>query len=133
MSETLRKHEQVKVVVGEGMPVHRDPFTKRNLIITFDVVYPSEDWFLDVKNLKKLETCLPPKEQQIEVTDNMEEFFLVEFDETKHHSKQSKSRAAYADDDDEQVNTVVARQVSIFFSKTPSLHRICTLYQFFQK
>ena len=42
MSWNLSQHEDVKVIEGEGMPVYGDPFTKGNLIINFEVVFPSE-------------------------------------------------------------------------------------------
>ena len=59
------KHEEVKVLEGEGMPVYGDPFTKGNLIINFVVHFPTEDWFLDLPVLREMERILPPKEQQI--------------------------------------------------------------------
>ena len=55
----------MKVLEGEGMPHYRDPFTKGNLIINFEVVFPSEDWFLDLPKLIEMETVLPSKQEQI--------------------------------------------------------------------
>merc|ERR1712228_471491 len=49
-------HEGIKVAQGEGMPIHRNPFEKGNLIIKFSVEYPSKDWFTDneCSNVKQL-------------------------------------------------------------------------------
>ena len=45
------------------MPVYRDPFTKGNLVVVFEVKLPNSQWFLD--NHSALEKLLPKKKDQI--------------------------------------------------------------------
>ena len=51
---------------GEGMPIHRNPFEKGNLIIQFTVEYPAKEWFTEngCANVLKMAEILPPKEDQ---------------------------------------------------------------------
>lgn len=62
--------------MGEGMPIHRDPFQKGRLIIQFTVTFPENNWIgeSDILRLKKL---LPPQDDVI-ITDDMEEVDLNE-------------------------------------------------------
>lgn len=53
------KHQDVKVVLNEGMPHHKNPFDKGRLIITFKVRFPSSG-FLPEQKLKELAKLLPP-------------------------------------------------------------------------
>jgi DnaJ family protein A protein 1 len=53
------KHGDVKVVLNEGMPHHRNPFDKGRLIITFKVTFPPSR-FLPESKLKELANLLPP-------------------------------------------------------------------------
>ena len=54
------KQDDIKCVIGEGMPIYRDPFTKGRLVIQFNVNFPSNN-FAPLKQIKELETILPPK------------------------------------------------------------------------
>jgi len=76
VSGEVIKYGDVKCVMGEGMPMYRDPFQKGRLIIQFKVNFPPNHW-TNVDNIKKLERLLPPKEEVI-VTDDMEEVGLDE-------------------------------------------------------
>ena len=96
------------------MPHYRDPFTKGNLIINFEVVFPSEDWFLDLPKLIEMEKVLPPKQEQIgkftfskdnvncviEICDDFEEIVLEDYDEFRHTNTRRGPRNFTVDDDD---------------------------------
>lgn len=55
------KHEAVKCVMGEGMPVYRDPFEKGRLIIQFLVNFPLSG-SLTPPAIETLEKVLPPRQ-----------------------------------------------------------------------
>lgn len=101
--DVVRHPGFIKVITGEGMPIHRNPFEKGNLLVHFGINYPSEDWFMDPTNLKAMEVVLPPKENQVEPNDDLEEIILEDFDEKRHttaNAKPSSRRQTYDDDDD---------------------------------
>ena len=50
------KPGDIKMIEGEGFPVHRDPFNKGRLIIIFNVIFPES---LNESNAKKLIALLP--------------------------------------------------------------------------
>ena len=50
--------------MGEGMPIYRNPFEKGNLIVQFEVEYPSPEWFSIQENRDAIEKLLPPKQEQ---------------------------------------------------------------------
>ena len=52
------------MAAGEGMPIYRNPFEKGNLIVQFEVEYPSPEWFCAEANRTALEKLLPPKTEQ---------------------------------------------------------------------
>lgn len=52
------KHGDVKYILGEGMPQHKNPFEKGRLIIQFLVNFPAT---LPPEVIPRLETLLPPK------------------------------------------------------------------------
>ncbi|KAI6207806.1 hypothetical protein M3Y96_00047800 [Aphelenchoides besseyi] len=60
------KHEDKRVIQGEGMPTHRHPELKGDLVIHFKVDFPSE---IPKKNLKQLHALLPGKTEIIEPDD----------------------------------------------------------------
>ena len=41
----------LRTVVGEGMPIHRNPFEKGDLFVKFEVSFPANN-FTDEKNYK---------------------------------------------------------------------------------
>jgi len=57
--EVLRP-DQLKVIHGEGMPLHGSPFTKGKLFILFKVEFPA-DGALSETQVKALESVLPAK------------------------------------------------------------------------
>ncbi|KAJ8674835.1 hypothetical protein QAD02_010621 [Eretmocerus hayati] len=88
------KHNDLKCIPGEGMPVYKDPFTKGRLIIQFVVNFPKS---IDPAIIPTLEKCLPPREQVI-VPDGAEECNLMEVD-PHEESRRREQRQAYEEDD----------------------------------
>lgn len=56
------KHETSKVIHGEGMPRHKHPDEKGNLIVNFIVEFPDQ---IAQKNLKQLQALLPGKSRPV--------------------------------------------------------------------
>jgi len=54
------KPGDIRVVHGEGMPVHKSPYDKGRLFIKFNVIFPIPSQ-MPLENVKKLEALLPPK------------------------------------------------------------------------
>ncbi|SYZ65834.1 heat_shock_protein_DNAJ (plasmid) [Leishmania braziliensis MHOM/BR/75/M2904] len=54
---TITKPGDVKCVIGEGMPVHRQPSKFGNLVIEFEVTYPDR---IESAQLQLLREALPP-------------------------------------------------------------------------
>lgn len=92
------KHDDIKVVLSEGMPLYKQPFEKGRLIIHFKVNFPQPN-SLDTEKLNKLEELLPKREECI-VTDETEEVLLQDY--TKNHQAQSHFRNAYQEDDEDE-------------------------------
>lgn len=91
------KYGDVKCVIGEGMPVYRDPYQKGRLVVQFTVDFPENNWISE-SDLKKLEKLLPPRNEEL-ITDDMEDVDLTEFDPNmKSHGMGSE---AYDEDDEE--------------------------------
>lgn len=55
---TVHKHGDVKCILNEGMPHHRNPFEKGRLIIQFSVQFPQS---LPPEITPHLESLLPPR------------------------------------------------------------------------
>lgn len=54
------KSGDVKGIVGEGMPIHKNPFEKGNLYIEFVVQFPTNN-FASKEQMQKLESLLPAR------------------------------------------------------------------------
>ncbi|CAK8691836.1 dnaJ homolog subfamily A member 1-like [Clavelina lepadiformis] len=92
------KYGDIKCVIGEGMPIYRDPFQKGRMIVQFKVEFPPNHW-TTAQNIKKLERLLPPKDEVI-MTDDMEEVGLQDYD--PNHRSSAGGRNAYDEDDEDQ-------------------------------
>ncbi|XP_031603203.1 dnaJ homolog subfamily A member 1 [Oreochromis aureus] len=90
------KHNDVKCVMNEGMPLHRDPYERGQLIIQFQVEFPEKNW-LPEHLMFQLERLLPPRDD-VMVTDDMEEVELCEADLQSQQKRYSGE--AYEEDDD---------------------------------
>ncbi|CAL1533079.1 unnamed protein product [Lymnaea stagnalis] len=92
------KHQDVKCVMGEGMPVYRDPFEKGRLIIQFLVNFPEK---ISPSDIPTLETVLPPR-QEIIIPDSAEECTLQNFDSSQDHVHHRGSHPGEAYDSDDE-------------------------------
>lgn len=90
------KDKAIKCIMGEGMPIYRDPFTKGRLIIQFAVKFPDR---VDPTKVAILEACLPPRQEHI-IPDEAEHATLEDFDPTQEQG--SSRRGEAYDSDDEQ-------------------------------
>ncbi|KAK3795936.1 hypothetical protein RRG08_018319 [Elysia crispata] len=94
------KNDDIKCVMGEGMPVYRDPFEKGRLIIQFAVKFPTSG-SLNTEAISTLESVLPPR-QEVIVPDEAEECSLQDYDPSQQ--QRQGGRGGYAetyDSDDE--------------------------------
>lgn len=91
------QHNQLKSIMGEGMPQYRNPFEKGQLIIKFSVKFPST---VPVEKLPVLEKVLPPREEVI-IPDGAEECMLQEYDINTQNMHNHRRGEVYDDDDDD--------------------------------
>jgi DnaJ family protein A protein 1 len=90
------KHGDVKMIRGEGMPYRGNPFEKGNLIIKFNVNFPTATWANSVE-MDKLRALLPaPTVPEAEMHDDAEEVMIEDFAPNTNRGNQ-----AYDSDDDE--------------------------------
>lgn len=90
------KSNDLKCILGEGMPIYRDPFTKGRLIIKFNVIFP-EKGGVPVNKLTELEKCLPPR-QEVIIPDGAEEHMLEDFDPEAERTR--RRMEAFDEDED---------------------------------
>lgn len=81
--------------MGEGMPIHRDPFEKGRLIIQFLVKFPDR---IPPEKIVTLESCLPPREEHI-IPDDADHVDLIEFDPQQEQTSSRRGEAYESDDD----------------------------------
>ncbi|XP_014664928.1 PREDICTED: dnaJ homolog subfamily A member 1-like [Priapulus caudatus] len=93
------KHGDIKCVIGEGMPMYRNPLEKGRLIIQFAVNFP-EDNFLPPEKLAQLARLLPDAEEPV-VTDDAQHVNLVSVDQAHQH-RRHHGNAYDSDDEDHQ-------------------------------
>ncbi|KAG1695544.1 DnaJ subfamily A member 1 [Nymphon striatum] len=87
------KTGDVKCVLNEGMPEHRNPFEKGKLIVQFAVEFPDT---ISSEKVVLLEGILPARPEII-ISDQAEEVFLADYDANdRHHSH----RQSFDEDDD---------------------------------
>ncbi|XP_076438752.1 dnaJ homolog subfamily A member 1-like [Babylonia areolata] len=89
------KDKAVKCVMGEGMPVYRDPFEKGRLIIQFSVKFPEK---IDPGIIPKLESCLPAREEEI-IPDDAENVVMMNYNPEADHAGRGRAEAYDSDDD----------------------------------
>ncbi|KAL8591856.1 mitochondrial protein import protein MAS5 [Nucella lapillus] len=92
------RDKAVKCVMGEGMPVYRDPFEKGRLIIKFNVKFPDT---ISPQIVPQLEACLPPREEEI-LPDDAENVTMEIYDPEADRANRQGRAEAY-DSDDEQM------------------------------
>lgn len=100
------KHGSFKSIPSEGMPIHRNPFDKGNLLVQIAVQFPDE---IKPEIAEQLEKLLPPKPTiDFPLTgENVEDATMLDFDPRSDRGGRGgrgggSSRAeAYNEDDDE--------------------------------
>ena len=70
-----------RVVRGQGMPQHRNPFEKGDLYIEFDVHFPEEKW-TSLEKLKELEALLPERSKEEVISSDTEEVELQDYNQS---------------------------------------------------
>jgi len=89
------KSNDIKCIMGEGMPQYKNPFEKGRLIIQFQVIFPTT---IAPELVPKLETCLPPR-PRLDISMDAEECTLVDYNPSQDN-RQRRSQQAYEEDDD---------------------------------
>lgn len=98
----VTKHGSFKSIPSEGMPIHRNPFDKGNLLVQVSVQFPDE---IDPAVAVELEKLLPPKPTiDFPLTgENVEEVTMLEFDPRNGRGRGGRGGGrgeAYQEDDD---------------------------------
>ncbi|OAD57368.1 DnaJ like protein subfamily A member 1 [Eufriesea mexicana] len=91
---TVVKHGDLKCILNEGMPIHKDPFTHGKLVIQFIVNFPKT---MDPSVIPTLEQCLPPREEVI-IPEGAEGCNLVDLDQDQE-TRRREQRQAYDEDE----------------------------------
>jgi len=97
----ITKPKDVKMVKEEGMPSHKNPFVKGNLLIDFEVVFPEKSQ-LSAETRKKLREILPkPAAAKSSREDpDVEVHVVADADENDCRDDSSFRRGDMNDDDD---------------------------------
>jgi len=94
------KPGDVRSVVGEGMPIYRNPDEKGDLYVKFDITFPNNH-FTDAEHLSLLESYLPPRPTFVKGDgEHVEDVDLCDMD--SHASGGHGSRGEAYDSDDEE-------------------------------
>ncbi|KAM6960815.1 dnaJ homolog subfamily A member 4 [Aplochiton taeniatus] len=96
------KHDEIRCVQNEGMPMHRAPSDRGQLIVRFQVEFPQKHW-LPEHLMFQLERLLPPREDTM-IDDDMEEVDLCEM--AYSSEQRSNKREAYEEDEGGHRNEV---------------------------
>lgn len=98
----VTKHGSFKSIPSEGMPIHRNPFDKGNLLVQISVQFPDE---IDPVMATQLEKLLPPKpEIDFPLTgENVEEITMLDFDPRSNRGRGGRGgrSEAYQEEDDD--------------------------------
>lgn len=96
----VMKNGDIKCVVGEGMPIYKNPFEKGVLFINFTVEFPTS---MDVSVLEALEKCLPPRPAFVmPVGEHVEEVSMSDYDPSSRSGRKKHSAAYHSDSEDEE-------------------------------
>jgi DnaJ homolog subfamily A member 2 len=91
------KHDSYKLIKGEGMPHHGNPFTKGGLFVHFNVIFPTT---LPENIISKLKNLLPAPPSPM-LTGEEEECSMSEVD-LSMFGRTTDSRPVGGDDEDEE-------------------------------
>eukprot|EP01127_Copromyxa_protea_P020395 TRINITY_DN682_c0_g1_i11.p1 TRINITY_DN682_c0_g1~~TRINITY_DN682_c0_g1_i11.p1 ORF type:complete len:236 (+),score=48.50 TRINITY_DN682_c0_g1_i11:620-1327(+) len=92
------KHEDVREIPNEGMPIHGSPFNRGSLYIKFNVVFPTS---LGPKAIRTLKKSLPGDASESKPAGAAEEVFLEQVDKERMHRNSHRASAAYDESSDE--------------------------------
>lgn len=92
------KPGETKCITNEGMPMHKRPFDKGHLFVTFEVIFPPQNW-ADASKLALLEKALPAR-TFVQPPGEVEEVVLSNIDPM--NQKRSTGEAMDEDDDHQQ-------------------------------
>lgn len=87
------KPEEIRLVAGEGMPQYKRGFTKGDLYIKFELIFPAKNW-ADNSVIDKLRGILPPSSVPMEVDDG-------NFVSLRQTTGPKNSHKAYEEDDND--------------------------------
>uniref|UniRef100_A0A7S4HHA2 Uncharacterized protein n=1 Tax=Vannella robusta TaxID=1487602 RepID=A0A7S4HHA2_9EUKA len=96
----VTKENDIKVIDGEGMPRHRNPFQKGSLFVHFTIKWPEPN-SITPEQSKLLEKVFPSKPTVDKVPEDCEVVSLEDYNEDRHEQQQHYSREAYDEDDEE--------------------------------
>lgn len=94
----VTKYGKVKCVLNEGMPMYKNPFEKGQLIIQFQVDFPSR---IPPEVIPALENCLPPR-PRVEIPELAEECQLMDLDPEQETRRRHGNSSNIHDEDDDQ-------------------------------
>lgn len=103
------KPDEVRIIEGEGMPEYKRPFSKGDLYVQFELIFPPPNW-ADEATIKKLESILPARSVMQLESDVTEEVHLKKIDPTKRRNQGQRGSShhphghrgpAYEDDDED--------------------------------
>ncbi|CAJ0561495.1 unnamed protein product, partial [Mesorhabditis spiculigera] len=91
--------DDVRGVIGEGMPKRRHHEIKGTLFVKFEVKFPAPHFLDDEKKYQLLAQCFPAPKKQPPPTGDFEEVSLYEYDEKKYGGGRGRGEA-YAEESD---------------------------------
>jgi len=86
----------IKSVESEGMPHHKNPLNKGNLLIKFEIEFPT-DGSLSSAAIKSLNQALPKPQQEV-IPADAEECFISSFNVNANGHGRRRNREAYDDE-----------------------------------
>jgi DnaJ family protein A protein 2 len=97
----ITKPKDVKVVKEEGMPLHKNPFVKGNLLIEFEVVFPDKSQLTTDARLKLREILPKPTEHTKLTRQDADEVHVVADADENDVRDESAYRRGEMNEDDE--------------------------------
>lgn len=95
---SVTKHDAVKMVSGEGMPYHGNPFTKGRLFVHFQVEFPKT---MPIAVVQALKAALPKPAVPM-LTGEEEECSMADVDINQFGQADGRSHRDATDEDDEE-------------------------------
>lgn len=105
--------DDTRILRNEGMPTHRQPFSRGDLFVRFDIIFPEGDkWPLSAEKIAQLESLLPARvassSNSTSSGNSVEEVDFVEMSASESRQQQRGSRrqanhSHYDDDEDDDM------------------------------